>query len=174
MRFCLAVLLFAFSALSAQARPADDAFADAIGLFEAALPDLPAEFHGVNVSEYRDALSLRAFTSSHWGGKISVSVREADEGQAGSCKTFAAFVRLPPQDGKLVLTLCPQFATPGADALRRLTILHEMVHVVAGPSECRAMAFAAGIEKLATGAFTPVDQYWASNKCDASGLSLPR
>jgi hypothetical protein len=71
------------------------------------------------------------------------------------------------------LTLCPQFSEEGSRELRRLTVLHEMVHVVAGPDECRAMAFAARIEHLATGSFTPVDRYWQANGCDRSGFGLP-
>ncbi|KQN78207.1 hypothetical protein ASE94_14535 [Devosia sp. Leaf64] len=174
MRFCLVFFLFVFSALSARAETAQTAFSEAIDLFEAALPNLPAELVGVDIATYRDALTLRQFRSAYWGGSISLGVAEAGEGAERSCKDFAAFVRLPPQDGKLVLTLCPQFSTPGADALRRLTIIHEMVHVVAGPDECRAMAFAARVEEAATGTFTPVDRYWAANNCAASAFSLPR
>ena len=171
MRFCLAFMLIIFGAVPARAEMIDTAFRDAIALFEAALPQLPAEFQGVDVSTYRDALTLRTFRSAYWGGTISLSVRQVSGDR--SCNTFAAFVRLPPQDGQLVLTLCPQFSTPGADLLRRLTILHELVHVVAGPSECQAMAFAAGIEKISTGSFMPVEQYWAANECNASHFSLP-
>jgi len=174
MRFCLVLILFVFGSLSARAETAQTAFTEAVDLFEAALPSLPAEVVGVDLSTYRDAITLRQFRSAYWGGTVSLRVAEAGETSEGSCKNFAAFVRLPPQQGKLVLTLCPQFSTPGADALRRLTIIHEMVHVVAGPDECRAMAFAATIEKAATGTFTPVDRYWAANKCAASAFSLPR
>ena len=59
------------------------------------------------------------------------------------------------------------------DALRTLTILHELVHVVAGPNECRAMAFAARIENLASGHFTDVSRYWQANSCNNSGFRLP-
>jgi hypothetical protein len=71
------------------------------------------------------------------------------------------------------LVICPQFSAEGSNSLRALTILHEMVHVVAGPNECRAMAFAARIEKLATNRFTDVSRYWQANKCEGSGFSLP-
>jgi len=174
MRFCLALLILVIGGLLARAETAQTAFTEAVDLFEAALPSLPAEVMGVDLSTYRDAITLRQFRSAYWGGTISLSVAEAGVGAERSCKSFAAFVRLPPVDGKLLLTLCPQFSTPGADALRRLTIIHEMVHVVAGPDECRAMAFAATVEKAATGTFTPVDRYWSANNCAASAFSLPR
>ena len=35
------------------------------------------------------------------------------------------------------------------------------------------MAFAAEVERLATGRFTPVDRYWHSNGCAGSAFSLP-
>ena len=71
------------------------------------------------------------------------------------------------------LVLCPQFFSDGADALRVLTVLHEMVHAVAGPDECQAMAFAARVEHAATGQFTPVDAYWQASGCEGSAYRLP-
>jgi len=44
---------------------------------------------------------------------------------------------------------------------------------VAGSNECQAMAFAALIEQLATGSFTPVTRYWEANGCAGSGYALP-
>ena len=150
----------------------DTAFSRAIDQFETALPQLPAELFGVDVPAYRDALTLRQFSSSYWGGTISLRVENGSKENA-SCARFAAFVRLPPSNGQVSLILCPQFRTEGADALRRLTVLHELVHVVAGPDECRAMAFAAQIEQLAGDRVTNVDRYWQANDCDSSGFSLP-
>ena len=92
---------------------------------------------------------------------------------SGSCSRFAAFVVTPPKGGTIPLVLCPKFFTAGADALRELTILHEMVHVVAGTDECQAMAFAARIEMAAKGTFTPVDAYWRANSCEGSRYRLP-
>lgn len=171
MRFCLALFLSLFSLLPAHAAVADRAFDRAIAHFEKALTHLPQTLFGVDTAAYRDALTLRAFSSPHWGSPVQLEVREGND--EASCARFAAFVRLPPQNGTVSLILCPQFATEGADTLRTLTILHEMVHVVAGPDECRAMAFAAQIEKLATGTYTSVDRYWAANNCETSSFSLP-
>lgn len=160
-------------ATPARAEPLlDAAFDRAIAQFERAQAQLsPTEF-GVDVAAYRDALTLRRFTSSHWGApvRLEVALREA---ASGSCNRYAAFVRIPPENGAVTLVACPQFLTPGADALRTLTILHEMVHVVAGSNECRAMAFAARVEHLATGRHTPVEAYWRDNGCAGSGFSLP-
>jgi hypothetical protein len=36
------------------------------------------------------------------------------------------------------------------------------------------MAYAARIQSLATGRFTPVDAYWQANNCAGSAFSLPR
>ena len=173
MRFCLTLLLLAlFSVLPARADLTDDAFDLALAQFERARPALPAELFGVDVPAYRKALTLREFHSAYWGGTIRLRIENGRESTA-SCARFAAFVRLPPNNGTVSLVLCPQFSTPGADALRRLTVLHELVHVVAGPSECRAMAFAAKIEHLASGSFTDVTRYWQANGCENSGFSLP-
>ena len=172
MRFCLVFLFLALSLASARADVVDTAFSRAVDQFDSALPQLPAELFGVDVSAYRDALTLRQFSSSYWGGTISLRVENGSKDNA-SCARFAAFVRLPPSNGQVSLILCPQFRTEGADALRRLTVLHELVHVVAGPDECRAMAFAAQIEQLAGGRVTNVDRYWQANDCDSSGFSLP-
>ncbi|WP_157959719.1 hypothetical protein [Devosia submarina] len=148
------------------------ALASALDSFEGALPALGGEVFGVNVAEYRDALSLQRFSSGRWGGTVSVSIEmQADEG--GQCARFAAFTRVPPRDGAVPLVLCPRFFAPGADELRTLTILHEMVHVVAGTDECRAMAFAAAVEQQARGRWTPVDAYWRASGCGVSGFRLP-
>lgn len=174
MRFCLALLILALFSLSpARADVADAAFVRAIDQFERAVPHLPAELFGVDVAAYRDALTFRNFSSRHWGGTIRLKIDNRGEA-TGSCSRYAAFVRLPPENGVLTLVLCPQFSTGGADALRTLTVLHELVHVVAGPDECRAMAFAAHIEKYATGHFTDVSRYWQANDCPGSGFSLPQ
>ena len=173
MRFCLLLLVFLLSTLSpARADVVDAAFDRAISQFETARQKLPAELFGVDVAAYRAALTFRKFTSSHWGGTITMRVENGSETN-NSCSRYAAFVRLPPSDGQVSLVLCPQFSTDGADALRTLTILHELVHVVAGPNECRAMAFAAHVEQAATGRFTDVGSYWRANSCEGSGFSLP-
>lgn len=173
MRFCLLLLVFLLSTLSpARADMVDAAFDRAISQFETARPSLPKELFGVEVAAYRAALTFRQFTSSRWGGTITMRVENGSETN-NSCARFAAFVRLPPRDGQVSLVLCPQFSTPGADALRTLTILHELVHVVAGPNECRAMAFAAHVEQAATGRFTDVSNYWRVNGCEGSSFSLP-
>ncbi|CAN7578125.1 hypothetical protein [Devosia sp. LjRoot3] len=173
MRFCLLLLVFLLSTLSpARADMVDAAFDRAISQFETARQKLPAELFGVDVAAYRAALTFRKFTSSHWGGTITMRVENGSEAN-NSCSRYAAFVRLPPSEGEVSLVLCPQFSTDGADALRTLTILHELVHVVAGPNECRAMAFAAHVEQAATGRFTDVSSYWRANSCEGSGFSLP-
>jgi hypothetical protein len=149
------------------------AHADAVASFERARRQFGDTLFEVDLGAYRDALVRRRFNSAYWGGRIAVDF-VIDDAATGSCARFAAFVRLPPRDGRLALVLCPQFFSPDADGLRRLTMLHEMVHVVAGPDECRAMAFAAAIEQAAHGYFTPVDAYWRAHGCAASGYRLPR
>lgn len=144
----------------------------AIAMFETARPGLDATEVGVDVAAYRDALTLQQFGSAHWGGTVTVELIIRSTA-GGSCGQFAAFARIPPENGIVSLVLCPQFFTPGADDLRRLTILHEMVHVVAGADECRAMAFAARVEQAASGRFTPVDAYWQASGCAGSRYALP-
>ena len=145
----------------------------AIATFEAARPHLGANGFGVDVRAYRDALTLLRFQSGHWGGAVTVNFVTSDKVD-GDCGRFAAFVRIPPEQGVVPLVFCPQFFSPGADALRELTVLHEMVHVVAGSDECRAMVFAARIEQAARGRFTPVATYWQANGCPDKGYRLPR
>ncbi|WDR00277.1 hypothetical protein PSC71_05735 [Devosia sp. J2-20] len=44
---------------------------------------------------------------------------------------------------------------------------------VAGRDECQAMAFAARIEQLARGDYTPVDSYWQAQDCSGGPYRLP-
>lgn len=164
--------LISFPALAQDQSSLDKALGNALATFEAALPKLSSSEFGVDVAAYRDALGLQRFGSSYWGGTVALDI-EMRQGATGSCSRFAAFVRMPPENGTVRLVLCPQFFTPGADALRELTILHEVVHVVAGANECQAMAFAARVEMAAKGAFTPVDAYWRASDCAGSRYSLP-
>lgn len=171
----LAALLLALLATPALAQDRvllERAIDAAIATFETALPALARSEAGVDVAAYRDALSLQRFSSAHWGGEVNVDfhIRET---ASGSCRRFAAFVRIPPENGAVRMVLCPQFFSPGADALRELTVLHEMVHVVAGGDECRAMAFAARVEQAAKGRFTAVDGYWRASGCAGSAYRLP-
>ena len=174
MRFVpgLALALFCLPVAAQDSAVLERALADALATLERALPKLATEEFGVDVAAYRDALGLQQFGSAYWGGAIQLET-EIRPKATGSCGRFAAFVRMPPENGAVRLVLCPQFFSPGADALRELTVLHEMVHVVAGPDECQAMALAARIEVAATGAFTPVDAYWRASGCVASRYSLP-
>ena len=168
----VAALCPTFPALADDGATLERALSRATATFEAAFPELePTEF-GVDVAAYRDALTLGRFDSAFWGGTIAVDTAIRD-GATGSCSRYAAFVRIPPENGVVTLILCPQFFTEGMDALRELTILHEMVHVVAGSDECRAMAFAAAVQQAATGAFTPVDAYWDANGCVGTEFELP-
>lgn len=170
-------LIFTLSALLAAPAMATDApveraLGEAIAAFDMAAPRLGREVLGVDVAAYGDALRQRRFRSAYWGGTVNLDIVTARSGDA-SCQSFAAYVSLPPRDGRITLAICPVFSTPGTEALRRLTMLHEMVHVVAGPDECRAMAFAARVETLAFGNYTPVERYWQANNCARSGFSLP-
>jgi hypothetical protein len=168
----LLAVLFAGPVLAQDRALLDKALDTAIATFEAARPRLDASGLGVDVTAYRDALTLQRFEARSWGGAVTVDmvIRQTPD---GSCGRFAAYTRIPPEDGVIRLVFCPQFFTRGADALRVLTVLHEMVHVVAGSDECRAMAFAARVEQAATGAFTPVDRYWQASGCAGSGFRLP-
>jgi hypothetical protein len=172
IRLAFLLALTAGPALAQEQARLDRAIDGAIALFEQARPALSGDEMGVDVAAYRDALTLQQFGSSHWGGTVRVDlvIRDTTE---GSCARFAAFARIPPEDGAVRLVFCPQFFADGADDLRRLTVLHEMVHVVAGGDECQAMAFAARIEQAATGRFTPVDAYWRASGCEGSGYRLP-
>jgi len=164
-------LLLPLLAIEARADAIAIAYNDAISAFEKARPQLGTERFGVDIAAYGDALTLGRFSSAQWGGNMIVALETG--GTGSGCARFAAYVPLPPRDGVVPLVICQQFSQEGTAALRRLTILHEMVHVVAGADECRAMAFAAQVELLATGSFTPVDRYWQSNGCAGSAYRLP-
>ena len=175
-RFILA--LTAMAAICTGGARADDAYlldqvmAKAVQTLDAALPQLAPLPFGVDTIAYRAALTQRRFQAAQWGSPVDLAVEIRPEA-SGSCSRFAAFVVTPPKGGTIPLVLCPKFFTAGADALRELTILHELVHVVAGPDECRAMAFAAHVEQAAKGRFTPVDAYWRANGCPGSAFNLP-
>ena len=164
--------LLASPALGQEQAMLDRAIDAAIATFEAARPHLGDSEMGVDVAAYRDALTFRRFAAANGGGTVTVEIAIRDT-QTGSCTRFAAFTRIPPENGVVRLVLCPQFFSDGADDLRALTVLHEMVHVVAGSDECQAMAFAARVEQAARGHFTPVDTYWQASGCAASAYSLP-
>lgn len=172
MRFLLALFVVLLAPIApARADVVEAAFDNAFALFESVYPQLaPTEF-GLDTAAYRDALTLRRFTSPHWGRALALEVSQG--GSEAPCARFAAYVPLPPGENTAKLVICPQFVEGGTLSLRTLTVLHELVHVVAGANECRAMAFAARIEQLATGAWTPVNNYWQANSCDSSGFSLP-
>lgn len=170
--FIAVMLGMTMPALANDAATLEQALRRATDTFEKALPRLAGAEFGVDVAAYRDALTLQQFRSSHWGGTVDVMI-DIRAGATGSCGRFAAFVRVPPENGAVRLVLCPQFFTPDADALRELTILHEMVHVVAGTDECQAMAFAAKVEMAANGRFTPVDAYWQASGCQGGRYALP-
>ncbi len=173
LRYATILLLVLFTVLPARAEPAiDAAFGAAIAAFEKARPRLGGELMGVDIAAYRDALALRNYYAAFWGQEARVVVQHRRQPE-GSCSRYAAFVSIPPDNGQVPLVICPEFINEGTDALRRLTVLHEIVHVVAGPDECRAMAFAARIEYEATGAYTPVDRYWQANGCAGGAFSLP-
>jgi hypothetical protein len=150
----------------------DDALRSAVRTFERAAGQLEAVSMGVSKAEYGDALTARRFASTQWGATLDVRIASNDS-ERGLCAGFAAYVTPAIEQGAVVLTICPRFMLPGADALRETTVLHEMVHVVAGPDECRAMAYTAQIQVLATGTFQPVRDYWTRNNCDASHFRLP-
>ncbi|MBU1304829.1 MAG: hypothetical protein KKF33_04825 [Alphaproteobacteria bacterium] len=148
------------------------ALAQAQAQFAKAAPDLDGNRFGVDLAAYGEAMALAPISNSVWNE--AVVVKPAIRATAsGSCQRYAAFVILPPEEGVVSLVLCPQFFSPGADGLRRLTILHEMVHAVAGRDECQAMALAAAVEQAASGRFTPVDAYWRANDCASSRFRLP-
>lgn len=173
MRALLLVLtLLSIIVSPARADVLDDALADAYVMVERAGSRLDGARFGIELNAYRDALSLHRFRSSHWGGemKLDIAVRATAE---GDCARYAAYVLMPPENGTVTLVICPQFTDTGTRELRALTILHELVHVVAGPDECRAMSFAAEVEKLATGRHTNVERYWRANGCQNSGFRLP-
>jgi hypothetical protein len=164
-----------FGLAPAQAQQGDmveDALRAAARTFERALPQLDAITMGVPVQEYHDALVRHRFASSLWGTALNVQVVN-NASEQGLCAGFAAYVTPAIQQGAVSLVICPRFFSPGAGALRETTILHEMVHAVAGTDECQAMAFTARIQKLATGSFQPVSDYWKRNKCNASRYRLP-
>ena len=168
----IALLLSASPAMAQERALLDRAVDAAFDTFERVLPRLGASEFGVDVAAYRDALTLHRFSSAVWGGTVDVEL-DMRASATGSCSQFAAFVRVPPENGRVKLVACPKFFTPGADGLRELTILHEMVHVVAGTNECQAMAFAAKVQQLATGTYTPVEAYWRASGCVGTAYRLP-
>ncbi len=160
------------AAQAQETRLIEDALAAAAQTFGQVSGALGDTSMGVPTSEYRNALTRLRFASSVWGETLAVQISVAENGR-GLCAGFAAYVTPAITQGAVVLTICPQFFSAGADALRETTILHEMVHVVAGTDECRAMAYTAQVQSLASGSYVPVRDYWAKNGCEGSRYKLP-
>lgn len=171
----LCALFLVVLALPAQAQQnalLDKAIAAATRTFERARPQMGAITMGVDNAAYADALKARRFHSARTGNARDV-IYVIEESSKGSCAKFAAYVAPVANSEAAHLFICPQFFTPGADLLRETTILHEMVHVVAGTDECQAMAYTAQIQLLATGSYVPVAKYWKENGCSGSRYRLP-
>ena len=107
----------------AQDRTLDVAIDRAVDTFEKALPKLSATEFGVDVAAYRDALTLQQFCSSYWGGTVDVALERRAEA-SGSCGRFAAFVRVPPENGTVRLIpgshrngIIPHVRQPGSNDL---------------------------------------------------------
>jgi len=167
LRHLLAVVLVCLGTAQVAAEPAlDNALRAAREVFNRAAPALSGTIMGVDTASYAAAL-LRQQTPD---GALQFVI---ETNENGSCRKFAAYVGRVDGTADTFLFLCPQFFMPGADALRVTTILHELVHVVAGPDECRAMAYAAHLEMLANGRFQPVEAYWQRNGCASSRYRLP-
>lgn len=170
------VMLALLLAAPGQARERDgldQALRAATATFARAKPQLGAVTAGVETQAYGDALAGRRFHSQFWGADLAVSFVMAGAEQK-RCDRFAAFAIPAVERGVVEIFLCPQFFSDGTDALRQTTILHEMVHAVAGPDECRAMAYTAQLQVLAAGAFQRVAAYWDRNDCDGSPFRLPQ
>ena len=164
--------LWSAPAQAQQQRMLDNALAGATRTFEQAMGKLGTATEGVDTAAYRDALKRHRFYSSQWDMELEVDflIKSAEDRR---CDSFAAYVIPAIESGAVNVVLCPKFFSSGADALRETTILHEMVHVVAGTDECRAMAYTAQLQFIATGRFQSVAQYWDKNRCGRSAFSLP-
>jgi hypothetical protein len=168
-----AALLVSTAPAKAQSWPLlDRALAEAAQTFARAQGALGASSMGVSTETYGQALRNLRFVPPGGGAPVQVAFAAQGEGDT-SCSRFAAYVIPAPAAGTITINLCPQFFASGTDGLRQTTILHELVHVVAGPDECRAMAYTAKLQWLATGTFQPVTNYWRQSGCDASPFSLP-
>ena len=169
-----------FGALAACVPPAgaqgwamlDQALAGAAQSFASAQGRLGSNSMGIDTDTYSDAIGQLRFRPPGGKAEVAVLFKEQD-GADARCARFAAYVIPAPQDGTATIHLCPQFFRSGTDALRQTTILHEMVHVVAGPDECLAMAYTAQVQVLATGSFQPVTGYWSQSGCETSSYKLP-
>lgn len=149
----------------------DRALADASATAHKASAQLGRTEFGVDTAAYLRAVQQRVFVQPD--GQI-VPIHFVIEGKAsGSCQKFAAYVVPVANDPGKYVFICPQFFTPGADRLRETTLLHELVHVVAGRDECQAMALTARVQYLASGSFQSVAKYWADSQCEASRYRLP-
>lgn len=155
----LAIALLAADPAWAQSDLLARAISDARDAFAAARPALGTRYAGVDVEAFAQALS----------GGVDYVLADASN---PDCGRFAAYV-VPVDGGGLTVFICPRFFMPGAEALRRLTILHELVHAVADADECRAMAFAGAVERYGTGRATRVDSYWQRHDCAESPFTLP-
>jgi hypothetical protein len=150
----------------------DRALAGATQIFAKAQDALGASSMGVSTQAYGQALVRQRFRPPGQDAAMTVLFKREDGADPG-CARFAAYVIPAPQQRTATIYLCPQFFQSGTDELRTTTILHEMVHVVAGPDECLAMAYTAGVQLLATGRFQPVADYWRQSGCASSPYRLP-
>lgn len=155
----------------AQQSVLDRALRDAVATAENASAGLGRSAFGVDTAAYLRALRDHVVIGAD-GQSVPVHF-VVEQSAAGSCQKFAAYVLAVANDPGKYVFICPQFFTPGADRLRETTLLHELVHVVAGRDECQAMAFTARLQFLASGSFQPVAKYWADSQCEVSRYRLP-
>ena len=156
-----ALLLLVSPAFAQNNAMLDQALKSARQTFAQAAPDMGAVSLGVDNSLYADALLRNRFQSP--SGQVDVGFVIEDR-NGGECARFAAYVAPVADKSASYIFLCPKFFSPGADVLRETTILHELVHIVAGPDECRAMAYTAKLQSRATGAYQPVGRLLAAQR----------
>lgn len=173
MILLLPIAMVVDPAVAQQSQKLEHALDGAMAAFEMARPHLGDTLLGVDTQAYGAALSLLPLTSPYWDTTLQPHLVQRPTA-TGTCRRYIAYTRRPDPGGTIALVLCPLFFAQPSDHLRVLTLLHEMVHVVAGPDECRAMAYAARIEWLAYGKFTANRVYWSASGCQNSPFDMPR
>lgn len=122
---------------------------------------------------YSAALNERSFYAPHWGLKVNVDYIIETE-RAGTCNGSYAYVShtdTVPGEMSATVHICPYFFE--ADPYVKLeTVLHELVHVVTGVGECRAMAYTFALTQFGTGFASLDEAYWARHNCETSEYNI--
>lgn len=123
---------------------------------------------------YRSALNQGEFYAPYWSKSVKVKyvIGTNDTPLCDTSKAYVEHEELNSRELVSTLVVCPGFFTYPHMQYQAETILHELVHVVTGPDECRAFAYAYTIIYFALSEATLNERLWSHYNCDSSTYNI--